>query len=98
MADGFAVDLNELDRVVGHLEGLSGYLEEVFEEIDRRVKALGSGVWEGAAATAYAEAHRVWSASAQEFAQGVIDAASAARTAHSNYSRAGEITSKALGG
>jgi len=90
----FSVDLDQLDQVVARLAGLAGFLNDTFDGIDRRVKALQSGDWDGVAAQAYAEAHRNWLGEAQEFAQGVADATEAARQAHARYKAAMNVNNK----
>ncbi len=98
MSGNFGVDLEHLDQVVARLNGLSGYLTETFDEIDRRVKTLQNGAWEGVAAQAYAEAHTQWLGGAREFAQGVTDATEAAREAHGHYTQAVDTNGTMLNG
>jgi len=91
----FSVDLGELDDVVTRLKALAGFLNETFDEIDREVKALrGGGSWDGIGAQAYADAHREWLGEAVEFAQGVCDAADAARMVHARYTHAVNVNTK----
>jgi WXG100 family type VII secretion target len=96
--DGFSVDLDHLDQIIARLNGLTGFLTETFDEIDRKVKALHSGDWDSVAASAYADAHSKWISEAQEFAQGVADATDAAKRVHARYNVAVDVNSKMLRG
>jgi WXG100 family type VII secretion target len=95
VTDGrFAVDLDHLDRVVARLTGLTGFLNDTFDAIDRQVKTLHSGSWDGAAARTHAEAHRAWLGAAQEFAQGVADVTAAAKQAHARYTEGVDVNTR----
>jgi WXG100 family type VII secretion target len=98
MSGQFGVDLEHLDQVVARLNGLAGFLTETFDEIDRRVKTLQNGSWEGVAAQAYSDAHAQWLTGAKEFAQGVTDATAAAREAHGHYTRSVDTNGTMLNG
>ena len=84
-AEGFAVDLGHLDRIISRMRGLSGFLTDTFDEIDRQAKVLRAQHWDSSAADAYAAAHAKWIGEAQEFVQGVTDAGAAADRAHGRY-------------
>ncbi|MFF0492771.1 WXG100 family type VII secretion target [Nocardia sp. NPDC004068] len=96
MNSEFTVNLEQLDRIVSRLSGLSGFVRDHLDELDRRVAALHSGSWESAAATAYAEAHREWVSAAGEFAEGVAAMSDVAARAHGRYSRAVEVNRRML--
>ena len=96
MSAKFTVDLEELDRIVARLSGLSGFLRDHLDELDRKVKTLSSGSWESAAASAYTDAHTRWLASANEFAVGVATVSDAAQQAHSRYTTAVDTNRRIL--
>lgn len=97
-ADDFGVDLEELDQIIAKLTGLAGFLTDTFDEIDRRVKTLNNGSWDGVAAQAYTDVYNKWLSGAREFTQGVSDATDAAREAHGHYTQAVDINGKMLNG
>ncbi|WP_067674290.1 WXG100 family type VII secretion target [Nocardia miyunensis] len=88
MSSEFTVDLDQLDRIVGQLSGLSGFLREHLDELDRKVKTLSTGSWESAAAAAYSDAHTQWLSSAKELAEGISEMSDAAKKAHGRYTTA----------
>jgi WXG100 family type VII secretion target len=98
MTGEYGVDLEHLDNVVAKLTGLTGFLTDTFDEINRRVTTLHITSWEGVAAQAYTEAHSQWLTGAREFTQGVTDATDAARAAHGHYTQAVEINGTMLNG
>ena len=94
----FSVDLNHLDDIVARLSGLSGFISDHLDGIDDKVAALAGTGWEGAAAQAYADAHREWAVGAREFVEGIRDMSDAARKAHERYSNAINVNYKMLTG
>jgi WXG100 family type VII secretion target len=94
---GFTVDIQRLDDLVTRLSNLAAYLAEQLDLIDDKVADL-DGVWETLAATAYRDAHLLWSTGAREFATGLADISDAARTAHTRYTTAAEVNGKMLQG
>ncbi|MFI6042587.1 WXG100 family type VII secretion target [Nocardia sp. NPDC051321] len=96
--NSFTVDLGLLDDIVARLAALAGFLDDTFEEIDRQMKTLHGGSWDGIGAQAHAAAHRKWLGEAQEFAQGVTDAADAARRAHDRYHHAVQVNIRMVTG
>ncbi|MBU3061003.1 WXG100 family type VII secretion target [Nocardia sp. NEAU-G5] len=88
MSSEFTVDLEQLDRIVSRLTGLSGFLREHLDELDRKVKTLSNGSWESAAASAYTAAQAQWSAEAREFTDGIAEAGDATRKMHERYTGA----------
>ncbi|MEV0356862.1 WXG100 family type VII secretion target [Nocardia sp. NPDC050697] len=97
MGSEFSVDLDQLDQVVSRLNGLSGFLRDHLNELDKQVQALqAGGAWESAAASAYADAHRAWRTAAGEFLDGVAVMRTAAEQAHGRYSRAVDVNLRML--
>ena len=94
MSEEFSFDIGEIELIVARLTGLAGFIGDHLDEIDRRVAAIADSGWEGRAATAYQEAHRLWASGAREFNEGVRDMSDAAKTAHESYSIALEANLK----
>jgi WXG100 family type VII secretion target len=93
MSSEFSVNLDQLDQVVSRLNGLAGFLRDHLQELDRKVANLTNGSWESVAATAYADAHAQWAASAKEFADGVAAMSDTGRLAHNSYTAAISLNS-----
>jgi WXG100 family type VII secretion target len=92
----FSVDLERLDQLVARLTGLSGFIHETLDGLDEKVAGLVGTGWESVAAQAYNDAHAQWVKGAREFAEGVADMGTAARAAHSRYTRAIDLNYKML--
>lgn len=98
MTSEFSVDLDHLDEIVSRLSGLAGFIADGLDEIEKRVVALLENGWEGAASSAYSEAHQQWIVGAREFAEGLQQMVDAARSAHTGYSSAAEANLRMLQG
>ncbi len=85
--DAYAVDLDELDSVIGDLERLERELESTTNDLEGQMVTL-HGTWEGEAAVAQREAHREWEAGMEAMREALAEMRSAARTAHGNYTKA----------
>jgi WXG100 family type VII secretion target len=83
----YAVDLDELDRVIGDIAAFTQRLEARLEEANARVRTLHT-TWSGAAADEHNLAHQRWAASEQQMREGLAVMRGIAATAHSNYTRA----------
>ena len=94
----FSVDLDDLDRLVARLSGLSGFISDHLDEIDGKVAVLTGTGWESVAAQAYSDAHQQWMTGAREFAEGVREMSDAARRAHTRYSTAADVNRQMLQG
>jgi WXG100 family type VII secretion target len=96
MSSEFSVDLDQLDQIISRLNGLSGFLQDHLDQLDRKVASLSGGGWESAAANAYTNAHTQWASSAREFADGVAELRDAVHKAHGRYSRAIDVNRRML--
>lgn len=86
-SDGFAVDLDHLDLVTTQIRGFAGFVADQLAALEAQAKTV-SGLWTGAAASAYDEAHREWVEGALEVKSGAEKMETAARAAHGNYGAA----------
>ncbi|MEV4209154.1 WXG100 family type VII secretion target [Nocardia salmonicida] len=93
----FSVNMDQLDQIVARIAGLAGYVADHLDDIDDQVATLKGGSWEGIAADAYQVAHTQWVSGAREFADGLRDMSTAAKSAHTRYGNAAEINKKMLG-
>lgn len=98
MSSEFSVDLERLDRLVGRLTGLSGFVHENLDGLDELIAGLVGTGWESVAAQAYNDAHVQWAKGAREFAEGIADMSDAVRAAHTRYSRAIDLNYQMLSG
>ena len=83
----FAVDLDELARVVGEMAACQAQLHEVADAVTRQVRVL-HGSWAGQAAAAHEVAQRVWDAGFGEMREALAAMRGAADTAHDHYTAA----------
>ncbi|MFJ2839716.1 WXG100 family type VII secretion target [Nocardia sp. NPDC087230] len=98
MGSEFSVDMDQLDQIVARLAGLAGFVADHLDDIDDHVATLKGTTWEGLAADAYQVAHQQWIVGAREFAEGIQDMSTAARSAHGRYSTAAETNKRMLQG
>lgn len=85
--DDYKVDLDELDDIVGDLEGTERSLESLTNDLERQIAKLHE-TWEGLSAQAQREAHEEWEEGMRDMRDALADMRAAARTAHGNYSKA----------
>ncbi len=71
-------------------------MHDHLDELDRRVQTLSGGGWDGAAASAYHDAHAQWLSSAREFADGVAKVSDAANKARGRYTGAVDVNRRIL--
>ena len=83
----FAVDLDELVRVVGEMTACQARLHDVAEALTRQVRVL-HGSWAGEAAAAHEVAQRVWDAGFGEMRDALATMRAAADAAHHHYAGA----------
>lgn len=83
----FAVDLDDLARVVGEMAACHSQLHDVADALTSRVRAL-HGSWAGEAAAAHEVAQRAWDAGFAEMREALADMRTAARAAHDHYTGA----------
>ena len=87
MAASFAIDLDELARVVAEMATCHARLHDVADEISRQVHEL-HGSWEGQAAVAHEVAQRVWDAGFRDMREALAAMRTAADVAHQHYESA----------
>ena len=85
--DDFAIEVDELEDVVGDLEACERQLTQLVEDLERQMASL-HGIWEGLAATAQRDAHEEWSRGMTAMHAALADLRAAARLAHDQYSGA----------
>ena len=83
----FAVDLDELVRLVGEMTACQARLHDVAEALTRQVRVL-HGSWAGEAAAAHEVAQRVWDAGFGEMREALATMRAAADVAHDHYAGA----------
>ena len=83
----FAVDLDELVRVVGEMTACQARLHDVAEALTRQVRVL-HGSWAGEAAAAHEVAQRVWDAGFGEMREALATMRAAADAAAGHYAGA----------
>ncbi|BAX96525.1 ESAT-6-like protein [Mycobacteroides stephanolepidis] len=86
-ADGFTVDLEELNSVVTELQQFTQHVQDGLDQLARHTAKLHLD-WSGAAAEAHRQAHDEWTTGAQEMAEGLDTMRKSARNAHSSYQSA----------
>jgi ESAT-6 family protein len=80
----FGVDLDLLDETVAELTRCGAGLDDLLDEVSRRVVSLHL-TWAGAAAGAQEGAQAEWEAGFRQMREALGDMRSAARVAHGNY-------------
>jgi WXG100 family type VII secretion target len=85
-----AVDLEQLERLVEHLERGAAQLHRLRADVDGRVAGLHAE-WTGAAAAAHEAAQSRWAAGAAEVHEALAVLRSIASGAHANYSAAVQV-------
>ena len=83
----FAVDLDELARVVGEMADCQARLHDVAESLTRQVRVLHDS-WAGEAAAAHEVAQRVWDAGFGGMREALATMRAAADAAHHHYTGA----------
>ena len=89
MATGrpFAVDLDELGRLLAAMAACRAELDGLGDEVARRVRGLHA-TWSGRAAAAQDAAQRSWDAGFAEMREGLATMRLAGVTAYDNYAAA----------
>lgn len=87
MADAFSVDPAALEDAANRMGEFVRYAESVVAEIDTLVTNLHV-TWSGEAATAHAEAHRLWTRGEAHMREALARLTAAGTAAHHNYTGA----------
>ncbi|GAA5056654.1 WXG100 family type VII secretion target [Nocardia callitridis] len=93
----FTFDIDELDQLVTRANGFIGFLTESLDGINHRIATIQQN-WQGAAATAQADAYREWATGAAAVVEGITEMYNAAVAARDAYSAAEEINFRMSGG
>ncbi|MFC8530320.1 WXG100 family type VII secretion target [Nocardia sp. NPDC057227] len=96
MADGYSVELRDLEALTSRLTAYQEFLTQQLDELERRVRAL-SATWSGAAGIAFEEAHRDWAAGVAGVTAAVETLRRDAEQAHTAYTQVGIANSKMVG-
>ena len=80
----FSVDLDLLDETVLEMARCGTALDDLLEEVDRRVSAL-QVTWAGLAAVAQEDAQAEWEAGFRQMGAALASMRAAGRVAHGNY-------------
>ncbi len=83
----YAVNLEELDHVVGRAGTLTQQVDTWLRDLDAMLSRLQER-WSGEAATAQLEAHKQWAHGAQQMRDALDELRLSAQAAHTNYSSA----------
>ncbi|WP_324192414.1 WXG100 family type VII secretion target [Nocardia transvalensis] len=81
------MDLEKLENLAARIRGFAGFIADQLAVVDQKVKEV-DGVWTGAAAVAYAEAHTEWMAGATDIREGFTALEAAVEHAHEGYTTA----------
>jgi WXG100 family type VII secretion target len=81
---GFGVDLDLLAETVAEMTRSGGELDDLVDEVTRRVLALHA-TWAGAAAVAQEGAQAEWEAGFRQMRAALASMCTAGRVAHGNY-------------
>lgn len=92
MTTRFAVDLDQLDEVIGCLRLHHDHLESLDERLTIAVRALHDD-WSGAAADAHTDAQSQWDAGFAAMRSALAGMRAAAEVARDNYHAAAEANS-----
>lgn len=84
---GYAVDLEQLDLLVGRLAAFEQALEGVRDDVESRMRRLGV-MWTGLAAAEHQAAASTWAAGEATARSALRELRSAVATARANYAAA----------
>ncbi|WP_067648441.1 WXG100 family type VII secretion target [Nocardia harenae] len=87
MTGGYSVDPEQLRNLTAKLHGYQDFLSGYLAELDQQVQGLSSS-WSGAAADAYAEAHRDWATALDDIRDGLSALEQTAARAADSYTAA----------
>ncbi len=87
--DDYTLDTDELDAVITDLERTETDLELLITDLDKQMATLHE-TWEGLAASAHGVAHDELAQGMRAMRQAMVELRTAARSAHANYTAAGE--------
>ncbi|PXX66622.1 WXG100 family type VII secretion target [Nocardia tenerifensis] len=92
----FSVDLDKLEELAARMRAYKAAVADRLAQLEAKAKQV-EGVWVGAAATAYSQAHSEWVAGVTDMQDGLAALESALKTAHESYTNAGTEARRILG-
>ncbi|MFF0528361.1 WXG100 family type VII secretion target [Nocardia amikacinitolerans] len=95
-APAFSVDLDKLEELAARMRGYKAAVADRLAELEAKAKEV-EGVWVGAAAMAYREAHAEWVAGVTDMQDGLAALEEAVKDAHGSYTNAASETLRILG-
>lgn len=87
MTGGYSVDPEQLRNLTAKIHGYQDFLAGYLTELEQRIQGLSSS-WSGAAADAYAEAHRDWATALDDIRDGLSALEQTAARAADSYTTA----------
>ncbi|CAM4431059.1 WXG100 family type VII secretion target [Nocardia ninae] len=92
----FSVDLAKLEELAARMRAYRAAVADRLAELEAKAKEV-EGVWVGAAAVAYSEAHTEWAAGVTDMQDGLAALEDALKKAHESYTNAASQTLRILG-
>ncbi|WP_107654150.1 WXG100 family type VII secretion target [Nocardia suismassiliense] len=92
----FSVDLAKLEELAARMRAYKAAVADRLAELEAKAKEV-EGVWVGAAAVAYSEAHTEWAAGVTDMQDGLATLEDALKKAHESYTNAASQTLRILG-
>ncbi|MFF3225010.1 WXG100 family type VII secretion target [Nocardia suismassiliense] len=92
----FSVDLAKLEELAARMRAYKAAVADRLAELEAKAKEV-EGVWVGAAAVAYSEAHTEWAAGVTDMQDGLATPEEALKKAHESYTNAASRTLRILG-
>lgn len=89
----YQVDVDRLDELVARLRGLSEFVGDDLDELERRIVALHES-WTGRTAEAHARAHREWRAGADDVRDGLSTMQDVVGRAHTAFAGVAEVNAR----
>ncbi|MFC9432328.1 WXG100 family type VII secretion target [Nocardia sp. NPDC057030] len=92
----FSVDLDKLEELAARMRAYKAAVADRLAQLEAKAKEV-EGVWGGAAAVAYSNAHAEWVAGVTDMQDGLAALETALKTAHDSYTNASSQTLRILG-
>ncbi|QBS42922.1 WXG100 family type VII secretion target [Nocardia sp. CS682] len=92
----FSVDLAKIEELAARMRAYKAAVADRLAELEAKAKEV-EGVWVGAAAVAYSEAHTEWAAGVTDMQDGLATLEEALKKAHESYTNAASQTLRILG-
>ncbi|MFI6997663.1 WXG100 family type VII secretion target [Nocardia sp. NPDC050175] len=92
----FSVDLDKLEELAARMRAYKAAVADRLAQLEAKAKEV-EGVWVGAAAVAYSQAHTEWAVGVTDMQDGLAALEAALKTAHDSYINAASQTLRILG-